>query len=267
MQDKVTPRDIGRVPQTDQKFHHATLMVGLKPETLIELDAIARIRTFPQGANILPQGEALAFVGNVVEGVVRMEKLLSDGRRQIVGLLIASDMFGRVFTDISEYSIDAATPVTLCCFERHAFEALVRKHPDLEHAVLMAVLDELDASREWIMMLSGMTVQARLATYLLILCRRWPHQTSRLTEDSGKIVVNVPVGRSDLAHYLGTTVESISRSVQTLARDGLIRVHSPSRFEILDLQRLIDVSDNADLDANTILAFVKEAWQPGTGTR
>lgn len=126
----------------DSKFHHAGLRRGLTPATLRKLDAISRLRVFPRDAVVVPQGGALEYVGNVVRGVLRMERLLSDGRSQIVGLLVPSDMFGRVFSERSDYSIEAATEVTLCCFERHAFEALVRTCPDLEHAVLLAVLDE-----------------------------------------------------------------------------------------------------------------------------
>lgn len=241
----------------EAKFNHAGLRQGLTSATLRKLDAISRLRVFPRDAVVVPQGGALEYVGNVVRGVLRMEKLLSDGRAQIVGLLVPTDMFGRVFSERSEYSIEAATEVTLCCFERHAFENLVRTCPDLEHAVLLAVLDELDAAREWITLRAGATVAARLATYLLMLCRRWPHQTSELTHDSQRIVVNVPIARNDLAHYLGTTVESISRTVQGFSRDGIISILTPLRFEILELSALIALSDNDEFDAATLLAGLR----------
>ncbi|MFQ6755057.1 Crp/Fnr family transcriptional regulator [Cereibacter sphaeroides] len=242
----------------DSKFHHAGLRRGLSPATLRKLDAISRLRVFPRDAVVVPQGGALEYVGNVVRGVLRMERLLADGRSQIVGLLVPTDMFGRVFSERSDYSVEAATEVTLCCFERHAFEALVRTCPDLEHAVLLAVLDELDAAREWITLRAGPTVAARLATYLLMLCRRWPHQTSELTQDAKRIVVNVPIARNDLAHYLGTTVESISRAVQAFSRDGIISILTPLRFEILDLPALIALSDNEEFDAHALLEGLRE---------
>ncbi|AXQ93863.1 Crp/Fnr family transcriptional regulator [Cereibacter azotoformans] len=241
----------------DAKFHHAGLRRGLTPSTLRKLDAIARLRVFPRDSVVVPQGGALEYVGNVVRGVLRMERLLADGRSQIVGLLVPSDMFGRVFSDRSDYSIEAATEVTLCCFERHAFESLVRSCPDLEHAVLLAVLDELDAAREWITLRAGATVAARLATYLLMLCRRWPHQTSELTGDQQRIIVNVPIARNDLALYLGTTVESISRAVQGFSRDGLISIRTPLRFEITDLPALIALSENEEFDAAALLTDLR----------
>lgn len=249
-------RDGTRVA-ADPKFHHAGLRNGLSPATLRRLDAIARLRVFPRDAVIVEQGGPLEFVGNVVRGVLRLERLQSDGRSHIVGLLVPSDMFGRVFTERSDFSIEAATEVTLCCFERHAFEALVASSHDLEHRVLVAVLDELDAAREWISLLAVQTVAARLATYLLILCRRWPHQTSELTGDAQRIIVRMPVGRTDLAHYLGTTVESISRAVQAFSRDGLIRIRSPLQFEILDLAGLIALSKNDDFDPAMLMASLR----------
>lgn len=251
-------KDVMRLA-VEAKFHHAGLRRGLSPATLRKLDAIARLRVFPRDAVVVEQGGPLEFVGNVVRGVLRMERLQSDGRSHIVGLLIPSDLFGRVFTERSEFSIEAATEVTLCCFERHAFEALMASCPDLEHTVLLAVLDELDAAREWISLLAVQTVAARLATYLLILCRRWPHQTSELTSDAQRIVVRLPVGRSDLAHYLGTTVESISRTVQNFSREGLIRILTPLQFEILDLPALITLSTNDDFDSEALLAMLRQA--------
>ena len=242
----------------EAKFNHIGLRQGLTSSTLRKLDAISRLRVFPRDAVVVPQGAALEYVGNVVRGVLRMEKLLSDGRSQIVGLLVPSDMFGRVFAERSDYSIEAATEVTLCCFERHAFENLVRTCPDLEHAVLLAVLDELDAAREWTSLRAGATVAARLATYLLMLCRRWPQQTSELTGDAKRIVVNVPIARNDLAHYLGTTVESISRAVQGFSRDGIISIRTPLRFEIIDLPALIGLSDNEEFDASALLAGLRQ---------
>ena len=255
--ERVTAQDQVTRLAVDARFHHAGLRQGLSPATLRKLDAIARLRVFPRDAVVVAQGGPVDFVGNVVRGVLRMQRLQSDGRSHVVGLLIPSDMFGRVFIECSDFSIEAATEVTLCCFERHAFEALMAGCHDLEHRVLLSVLDELDAAREWINLLAVQTVAARLATYLLILCRRWPHQTSELTSDAQRIVVRIPVGRNDLAQYLGTTVETISRTVQGFSRDGLIRIHNPLQFEILDLPGLIALSSNDDFDCDSMLEILR----------
>lgn len=70
--------------------------------------------------------------------------------------------------------------------------------------------------------------------------------------------MNVPIARNDLAHYLGTTVESISRAVQAFSRDGIISILTPLRFEILDLPALISLSDNEEFDAHALLEGLRE---------
>jgi CRP/FNR family transcriptional regulator len=62
-----------------------------------------------------------------------------------------------------------------------------------------------------------------------------------------------------LAQYLGTTVETISRTVQTLARAGLIEVVTSTRFIVTDLEGLIAASGNEDFDPATILDCAESA--------
>ena len=236
-----------------RKLHHDPLRSSLPPEVLHQLETMAEIRHYPAGATILAQGEKGEIVGNVVSGIVKLERLLSDGRQQIVALLAPTDMFGRVEPERLECAVEAATDVTLCCFDRRRFAHLLETSPALQKAVLFWVLDELDAAREWLGLIAGETVKARLATYILMLCRRWPNQALE-TAAEGPVLVSLAVARPDLAHFLGTTVESISRNLQSMVRDGLIRQHGASRLEILDLGALVAASGHSEFSADTLQA-------------
>src|SRR5688572_20347962 len=83
---------------------------GIDPAIKQELARLARIRRYTAGEIVVGEEEEIPFLGNVVSGVLRMQKTILDGRQQIVGLLLPSDMFGRVFSHISHVSIEAATP-------------------------------------------------------------------------------------------------------------------------------------------------------------
>ena len=236
-----------------RKLHHDPLRSSLPPDVLHQLESMAEIRHYPAGATILAQGEKGAIVGNVVSGIVKLERLLSDGRQQIVALLAPTDMFGRVEPERLECAVEAATDVTLCCFDRRRFAHVMETSPALQKAVLFWVLDELDAAREWLGLIAGETVKARLATYILMLCRRWPNQALE-TAAEGPVLVSLAIARPDLAHFLGTTVESISRNLQAMVRDGLIRQHGASRLEILDLGALVAASGHSEFSADTLEA-------------
>jgi CRP/FNR family transcriptional regulator, anaerobic regulatory protein len=218
-----------------------SICAGLSPSAKQELARLARTRSFCAGETILAEADEIGFVGHVIEGVLRMQKTLPDGRQQIVGLLLPGDMFGRVFADVSPVAIEAATQVTLCCYNRVRFEALFARFPELEHRILLAISHELDAAQDWLLLLATQSVTERVATFLLILRRRRASLVASSAAHEGSFV-EVPITRKDMAAYLGTTAESISRTIHTLARIRIISIIDPQRFEILDEARLVEQS-------------------------
>jgi len=228
-------------------MHNRMLCDNSDPDLRQEMRRLSRLRHFSRGQTVLADGEAPQIVGNVVDGVLRMQKTLIDGRQHIVGLLVPTDMFGRVFAGPSRFALEAATDVTLCCFERSALERLLARHPELEHGLMLSVLDELDAAREWILLLGGHTVRGRVATFLLIFARRWPNLgCPQAGEAPRRCEVGVPISRRDIAQYLGTRDETLSRVIQSLCREGLISVKNANTFVIEDLDLLAEASGNAE---------------------
>ena len=217
------------------------------PEIRRELERLSRIKRYTAGEVIVGEQEEIPFVGNVVGGVLRMQKTMPNGRQQIVGLLLPSDMFGRVFAPVSHVSIEAATPVTLCCYNRASFEGLLARFPELEHRLLMSIQDELRTAQDWIMLLGCQSVMERIATFLLIVRRR--SRATSLSAPAAATDIAVPINRHDMAAYLGTTVESISRSIQEMAREGVLRIIDPQHFKILDERRLLWLSGSNESEA------------------
>lgn len=207
-----------------------------------ELGRHCHVRVFRAGETIVGEAEDCTFIGSVVSGALRLQKTMPDGRQQIVGLLLPTDMFGRVFARTSEFAIEAATDAALCCINRRAFERILAGYPELEHSMLLAILEELDAARDWMLLLGSQTVRERIASFLLLLHRRLHRQGGPLGHRGDVRVVKVPVGRRDVAAYLGTTVESISREIHELDRRGAIRILDPQHFEILDRAKLVCLS-------------------------
>jgi CRP/FNR family transcriptional regulator len=227
-------------------IHQRMLCGNSDPELREELRRVSRLRHFRKGETVLPDGEPPRMVGNVVSGVLRMQKTLPDGRQHIVGLLVPTDMFGRVFSGPSRFAIEAATDVTLCCFERRELEDMLRRHPVLEHGLMISVLDELDAAREWILLLGGHTVRERVATFLLIFARRWPNLGCGQQPVAEPRRVQIPISRRDMAQYLGARVETLSRAIHSLGADGLIEAEDSAHFRILDLPGLVAASGNTE---------------------
>lgn len=203
-----------------------------------ELQNLSRIRRFSAGQVIIPEYTESLFMGNVVTGMVKLCKTLEDGRQQVVGLLFPSDFFGRPFEEQSPFSFEAATDVEICVFERQAFEALLARYPEVEHELLVQVLTELDAAREWMVLLGCQTAREKVASFLLMLLRRSGLMGCDKADTPEARIVTLPVSRKDVALYLGTTPETVSRQIQWMSRNDIVRIIDSQTFAVLSPQRL-----------------------------
>lgn len=203
-----------------------------------ELSAIAHCRTFKAGATIIPAGEPMQICGIVLSGVVKLTRTIADGREQIVGLMFASDFVGRAFADTSPFAAVAATDVDMCVFDKAAFERLLQAHPDVEHQLLCLTLDELDAAREWILLLGCKSAEEKVASFLMSIARRAHKQVPQSEMETGSPAFELPISRSDMAAYLGTTVETVSRQITSLKTANIIRLKDLHHFVVPDESRL-----------------------------
>jgi CRP/FNR family transcriptional regulator len=219
-------------------IHHRSICQDVDDTIKVELNRISHFRNYSEGETVVAEGDDVSVVGNVISGVLKLVKTLPDGRQHIVGLIHPAGMFGRVFGSKTRFAIEAATDVRLCCFERRAFEALVSQNPVFEHKLLLNSLDELDATRAWTMLLGCQSVLERVATFLMILLRLQEHQGCAKIPQPDHNIVRLPISRRDTAAYLGTTPETISRSIHVLARRGIVRIIDTQHFEIMQINRL-----------------------------
>lgn len=199
------------------------------------LDSIKSYRDYAAGRELLAAGEESQVVGSIVRGMVKLTKTLSDGRTQMVGLLFPGDFVGHAMRARAEYDAIAATDVTLCQFQRKPFEQLLRTTPRLEQRMLQMTLDELDAAREWLLLLGRKTAREKLASFLLMLARRESSAGRRRD-----IAVELPLTRAEIAEYLGMTIETVSRQMTKLRADGVITFESTRALKLPDLDMLTE---------------------------
>ena len=110
------------------------------------------------------------------------------------------------FAESSDVSVDAASTVRICTFPRSALEETVRQSPGLEHRLHEQALCELDDVREWMTTLGQMSAAEKIATFLLLLS----HQVDPMVEGYSDHL-GIPLKRSDIADFLGLTIETSSR--------------------------------------------------------
>ena len=215
------------------------------PRELEFLDAIKSYRTFRPGEEIVAMGETTDFLGSVVEGCVGLSRIMSDGRRQMVGLLFPSDFIGRPMRPEAPFDAVAVTDVRLCIFSRPRFETMLKDTPALEQRLLEMTLDELDSAREWMVLLGRKTAKEKIASFFAIAARRMASvQNASLDEE---IRVALPLTREDMADYLGLTIETVSRQIGALKKAGLIEMADARHISIPDYDALVEMAgDDAD---------------------
>ncbi len=230
---------------------HRAICRAAGPDALADLNRISHIREFARGNVIQAQGEEAEIVGNVVSGVLKLATSSIEGHQHIAGLLFPSDFFGRIFSEAARFSYEAATDVSLCCMKRQAFERFLADHPQVEHELLVAKLDELDSVREWVSIVSGHTTMQRVATFLYILSKRSRNRECGRNAPERPIIA-IPISRRDIAAYLGTTPETLSRNIQAMSRRKVFRIIDAKHFELLNEGELVRLAGEAEEDLESM---------------
>ncbi len=196
----------------------------LSPEELRRFAALARHVTLESGATLFHEGDPATHVYSLTRGYLRLCKLLADGRRQITGFLVPGDFIGLAFADTYVYSAEALGPTRLCAFARTAFQDWLARTPHLEHELLGRARGELAAAQEQMLLLGRKSARERVASFLLAFARR-------LGREPGE-TVPLPMTRTDIADYLGLTIETVSRTLSGLRREGLIELVGKNGYRI-----------------------------------
>lgn len=218
-----------------------------EPEELLRLEKIKDYRSFAAKEVMFVRGEKLQYVASVVTGVATLSKTLDNGHTQMVGLLLPSDFIGQPGRTRVEFDVRAATDVTLCCFDHDPFQELLMDMPHIAGRMIDLALNELDAARDWMLLLGRKSAEEKIATFIEMVHRR--HQ---MLHGSGfKSQMMMPLSRGDLANYLGLTLETVSRQLGQLKREGVIEFSDKWHFRILDLVRLQMATGN-DSDGGVI---------------
>jgi CRP/FNR family transcriptional regulator len=229
----------------DCPIRHRAVCARCDADELAELESIKYYRTYEAGQTVIWSGDKMNFVGSVVSGIATLTQTMEDGRTQMVGLLLPSDFVGRPGREGAAYDVIATTDLTMCCFRKKPFEELMGRTPHIAHRLLEMTLDELDAAREWMLVLGRKTAREKIASLLAIIARR----DASLSPDGPKdeMVFDLPLTREAMADYLGLTLETVSRQMSALKKDGVIQLEGKRHVTVPSMPRLMDeAGDDSD---------------------
>ena len=226
-------------------IRHKAVCARCDADELRRLEEIKYYRTVAAGQNLLWAGDRMDFVASVVSGVASLTQTMEDGRRQMVGLLLPSDVVGRPGREVARFDVTAVSETVICCFRRKPFERLLVEMPHVQQRLLEMALDELDAAREWMLLLGRKTAREKIASLLAIIARRATVKSKFIADE--EVVFDLPLTREAMSDYLGLTLETVSRQISALKRDGVIRLEGNRHVIVPDMAKLIDETGDDSL--------------------
>ncbi len=175
----------------------------------------------------------------VTSGTIRVFKLLPDGRRQIIGFLETGDFLGLAFNENYLYTAEAVTPASVRRISRRRMEALIDENQEVRRRLMTITANELLTAQDQMVLLGRKTAKEKLCTFLVGLSRKAARRGLNATR------VSMPMGRADIADYLGLTIETVSRTITCLKTAGLIRLLENHKVELADAEAIAELADAA----------------------
>lgn len=193
--------------------------------------------TVQPGYSFIQEGDPAEHFFNVTSGTAKLFKLLPDGRRQVTGFAGVGTFLGLAVSTSYAFSAEALDVVRVCRFSRTKLRGLLDDFPALEKRLLEVASNELVVAQEQMLLLGRKTARERLASFLIARTALLPHcqgQNGKAGGASSKEQLHLPMTRSDIADYLGLTIETVSRTLSRFKGEKLIEI--PSNTEILVLR-------------------------------
>lgn len=202
------------------------------------LNNIGRRKMLVAGEPLIWEGDDSLLVANVIDGMLKLTNSTEDGREQIVGVVYPSDFIGRPFGAKTNHSVTALTDARVCVFSRSDFDRFAGEHPALEHKLLKRTLDELDRTRNWMLLLARKSAEEKVATFLLDISERLVDATCSTPQGGPLDEFELPFSRQQIGDILGVTIETVSRQMTRLKRDGILDLPTRRSVRILDRDAL-----------------------------
>jgi CRP-like cAMP-binding protein len=171
------------------------------------------------------EGDAATSCYRVISGAVRICKLMSDGRRQVADFFTAGDIVVLDLTEKYSFTAEAIVDGVVRQYPRAAIRHLVQSDPSFSQQLLALTCRRLMSAHHQMMMLGRKTAEERMATFLSGLFVRQPRRNRQ---------IELPMSRTDIADYLGLTVETVSRVLTKLKRQGAISLPNTHSVTITD---------------------------------
>lgn len=195
-----------------------------------KIEGLLRHQTYQKGELVFQPGSEEFDI--VERGSMRVYQLSPSGHEQLLRVVRPGGYEGesRLF-GVSNQTLyaEALEESEICCLGKRAFNQVLLADPAIALRLFELSSQKWAQTERQVQIVSLERVEQRIAAYLL-----------DLMEEKGTDMLTIPMQMKDLARYLGTTPETLSRKFRQLEEDGLI-ARSGRKVTILDSDTLLDL--------------------------
>lgn len=205
----------------------------LKYEDMKEIVKTTKMTVYERNDMIYRAGDRSNRLYIVHKGQVKIYRLAESGREQLLRIMEPGDFMGELalFSESTfDHYAEATTKTEICMMHRHDLQSFLLKFPTISLEIMTEFSKRLGQAEQLVSRLTSQDVEKRTASYL-----------AELAETQGRTNITLPMSKKDLASYLGTTPETISRKLAELQDLGWIAQTGQRKIRILNRQALKEV--------------------------
>lgn len=202
----------------------------LQSEEMKEVSKSTRPITLKKGELLHSAGDISDSLYIIHEGKIKVYRLTENGKEQLIRILMPGDFTGELalFSEsIHDVYAEAMEGTEICSIQRINLQNLLLKYPNISLKILSEFSNRLNQAEHQMTSFATEESETRIALYLL-----------QLMEESGASTVQLPMSRKDLASFLGTTPETISRKLTKFEEAGWIEQKDQRVIAVLDSEAL-----------------------------
>ena len=167
---------------------------------------------------LFAEGDEADFLYTVLSGVLCSYQVLPDGRRLVLSFFYPGDIVGLVRSSAHRYSCEASCPSEVRSISRAGLLYDAQRFTEIGKHLLEVAANELDLMQEHQLLLGRRSATEKLATFLMNLATRSG------CDGSAPFEIRVPMTRTDIADFLGMTIETVSRNLTKLKVKKIIEL-------------------------------------------
>lgn len=186
----------------------------------------------------LASGEALFWEDDPIEhtylltdGTMKAYKLLPNGRSQIVRFPVAGEIIASTFCTTHGFTAEALGECAIIQLPRRQLEQIFANDPLLMQSIACKIAEEMQIAHKQVLLLGRMPALERVSQFLLDFAMRQHPENPLFAPDA---LIELPMTRTDIADYMGLTIETVSRIFSKFRRDGLIDLPRPNLVVLRD---------------------------------